>query len=189
MGNRENMNVLPHKEAGGPGSPNVASNLPLRPDQRKFRAIFAAGFFVLLAILAILPLASPPPLLGLHTCAFKGATGLPCPLCGGTRAVQAVLRGDVARASYLNVAALPAVVALVAVAILLGYEAMRGRAVVHWNALLPGLRPLLPILVAVFFFYWIFHLAGAVRGLKSELVDLRHPVARAICQRFSNAEQ
>ncbi len=172
-----------------PGSPEPSSNWSLRSDQRKFRAILASIFVALLTGVALLPLASPPSLLSLQTCAFKGVTGLPCPLCGGTRAAHAVLRGDLARAMYLNVAALPVVVALMVGAMLLGYEALCGRATVDWNLFARRLRSIIPILIAAFCFYWLVHLTGAVRGLKSELVDLHNPIARAICERFSAPEQ
>lgn len=189
MGNREDTKKAARYEGGQmPGSPNPSSNLSLRPDQRKFRAISASVLVALLIGVALLPLASPPGLLSLQTCAFKGVTGLPCPLCGGTRAAQAVLRGDLARAFYLNVAALPVVAALMAGAMLLGYEALSGRATVDWNLFVPRLRSIVPILIAVFCFYWLVHLTDAVRGLKSELVDLHNPIARAICKRFSAAE-
>jgi hypothetical protein len=190
MGNRqETLNVRQHREDAASGSPNGSSKPPLRPDQRKFRAILVLVFLVLLAGLALLPLGPPTSFLGLQTCAFKGATGLPCPLCGGTRAAQAVLRGDLVRASYLNPAALPVVVALVAAAIMLAIEAMRGRAVVTWGAVLRRLQPLLPVLALLFCLYWIVHLVSAVRASKAELVDLRNPVARSICQRFSDPKR
>jgi hypothetical protein len=39
--------------------------------------------------------------------AFQRWIGLPCPLCGGTRAMRALLEGDLQRALYLNWLALP----------------------------------------------------------------------------------
>ena len=169
-----------------PGPTNVLTKRLLQPDERKVRAILVFAFVIVLLGVAFLPLSSPVSSLGLQTCAFKGATGLPCPLCGGTRATQALLRGDFVRASYLNVAALPALVVLVASAMVLATEALRGRAVLHWGAVLRRLRPLWPALTVLFFLYWIAHLADAVRAVKPELVDLRNPIARFICQRFSN---
>jgi hypothetical protein len=35
-------------------------------------------------------------------CAFKATTGLPCVTCGGTRALRALTRGEVAQAFWLN---------------------------------------------------------------------------------------
>lgn len=35
-------------------------------------------------------------------CPFKALTGIPCPGCGGTRALQSILRGDILNALYIN---------------------------------------------------------------------------------------
>ena len=43
-------------------------------------------------------------------CAFKALTGLDCPGCGGTRAVHALLHGDIANAINHNVLAVIAIV-------------------------------------------------------------------------------
>jgi hypothetical protein len=161
----------------------------LTPNQRKFRGMLAFVVVALLGGAALLPLASPSGVFGLQVCAFKGLTGLPCPLCGGSRAVQAVLLGDLARALDLNLVALPAIVVLAAITIVLSCEATTGRAVIDWNAFFSRLHSLLPIFVALFCFYWIVHLVDAVRGGKSELVNLRNPVARAVCERFSVRQQ
>ena len=161
------------------------SSPPLRLDQRKPRAVMAAFIIVLLVGLTLVPLAPPLALPGLPTCAFKSATGLPCPFCGGTRAAQALLRGEFSRALYLNVAALPAVVAFVAAALVLGWEAFFGRSLGDWNALPGKLRSLLPVMVVLICAYWLVHVADALRGPKPELVDLRNPIARAIHNRFS----
>ena len=96
-----------------------------------------------------------------------------------------MLRGDLSRALYLNVAALPAVIAFVATAWVLAWEALRGRTFGDWNALLRRLRSLLPIMVALLCIYWLVHLMDALRGPKSELVDLRNPIARVVHKRFS----
>jgi hypothetical protein len=157
---------------------------PLRRDQRQYRAGAAAIIVALLVGAALLPLAPPSRFPGLPTCVFKSATGLPCPFCGGTRATQALLRGDLARALYLNVAALPAVITFVAAALVLGWEAMRGRAVGDWDAQLRRLRSLLPVLAALLCVYWFVHLMNALRSRKAELVDLRNPIAHAIHKRF-----
>ena len=90
-------------------SRKATNDQPLRLDQRKFRATAAAVIVAMLAGAAVLPLAPPSRFSGLPTCVLKSATGLPCPFCGGSRATQALLCGDLSRAVYLNVAALPAV--------------------------------------------------------------------------------
>lgn len=60
-------------------------------------------------------------------CAFKHLTGVPCPLCGGTRVCAALAQGDVAAALQLNPGLLP-VLALAALhSGLLLAEALSGR--------------------------------------------------------------
>jgi hypothetical protein len=162
-----------------------ANSPPLRVDQRKSRAVASAFIVAMLVAAALLPLAPPFGFPGSPVCVFKGATGLPCPLCGGTRATQELLRGDVDRALYLNAAALPAVIAFVATACSLALEALRGRTFGDWNVLLRKFRSLLPIMIALVCIYWLLHLIDALRGPKSELVDLRNPIARAVHKRFS----
>ncbi len=164
--------------------PQGSCSPPLRVDQRRFRAVLVAVILCLLGGAVLLPIA-PLEFSNLPTCVFKSATGLPCALCGGTRATYAVLHGDLSRALYLNMAALPTVIALVAAALVLAYEALRGRVAVDWNALLSRFRSLFPIIVALFCVYWLLHLSAALRVPKSELIDLRHPLATEIHKRFS----
>ncbi|HEY5704987.1 MAG TPA: DUF2752 domain-containing protein [Terrimicrobiaceae bacterium] len=160
------------------------SEPPLRPDQRKSRVVASVTIIALLVGAALVPLAPPAGFPSLPSCVFKGATGLPCPFCGGTRATQALVRGDLSRALYLNVAALPAVIVLVGAALMLGWEALRGRRFRDWNAVVRRLRLLLPIMATVLCIYWLVHLMGALRGAKPELVDLQNPIARAVHKRL-----
>jgi Protein of unknown function (DUF2752) len=178
------LKTLERKEEANPFKKD-ASRPPLRLDERKSRAIASAIIVAMLVAAAILPLAPPSGFPGLPACVFKNATGLPCPLCGGTRATQALLRGDLSRALYLNVAALPAAIAFVAAAWILALEAWHGRRLGDWNAPLRRLRSMLPIMVALLCIYWLVHLMDALRGPKSELVDLHNPIARAIHKGFS----
>jgi len=143
----------------------------------------------LLAGVAVLPFGSRLPLPTVPMCAFKGATGLPCALCGGSRATQAALRGELARACYLNMAALPIIAIVTSVTLLLWYEAISGSAVIVWGRIPKRIRPLLPLVLVIFCVYWIVHLVDAVRRVKPELVDLRNPIARLICERFSNSKR
>ena len=183
------LNALPDNTPDQPSLATTSADRYLRADQRKSRAILAFTFIALLAGAALLPFASTSPAWNVHTCVFKGATGLPCALCGGSRATQAALRGDFARAFYLNVAALPAIGVAISVTLLLCYEAISGNAVISWSRVPTRIRPLLPLLVVVFCVYWIGHLADAVRRAKPELIDLRNPIARLICARFSDSHR
>lgn len=153
---------------------------PLLRRQRTFRL---AGLGVVLALLAaarFAPLSAMGPI-----CGFKNATGLPCPLCGGTRAAQSLLEGDFSRAIYLNPLALGAVAILGATAVIFLIEALRGRALADWTAVRRRGLPFIPLALALLLLWWIPHIAGALRTPKTELLDLRNPVARAAYERWA----
>jgi hypothetical protein len=179
-------NLEPNGEK--PGLAETAANLLLSRDQRRFRVCLAALIAGLLLSVALLPLPSAQ-FSYLPTCAFKGISGLPCGLCVGTRAAQAFLRGDLSRALYLNIAALPVVIALLVVAFVQASEALRGKAVTDWNALFLRFRPLLPIALVLFCLFWFVHVIEALRETKRELVDLRNPIALAVHKRFGSPSQ
>jgi hypothetical protein len=63
---------------------------------------------------------------GVPTCRFHALTGVPCPTCGGTRAVVAGLRGDVLGAFAANPLLFAALLGLVA---LLAFRVVTGRSV------------------------------------------------------------
>jgi hypothetical protein len=76
--------------------------MQLPPSARKAAAALAIAAFVAAGIgllLAFDPNASDSPL---PTCLFRLVTGLYCPGCGITRALHALLHGDVARAWAMN---------------------------------------------------------------------------------------
>lgn len=101
-------------------------------------------------------------------CTFHQLTGLPCPLCGGTRATTALLHGDLSRAARLNAIAIPAVLLGITAIVLLLFEAATARRLTLWDrtASLLGKRGwLLLIPLAI---WWAIHIArwhAATRGL------------------------
>ena len=56
-----------------------------------------AGYLYLMVYLFLLPDGS-----GMGICIFKHITGIPCPSCGSTRAVKALLHGDFIGSIVLN---------------------------------------------------------------------------------------
>lgn len=93
----------------------------LLPVERQWRA--GVGFLLPLAV----GLAPALVALDVPLCAFKHLTGVPCPLCGGTRVCAALAQGDVSAALQLNPGLLP-VLALAALhSSLLLAEALSGR--------------------------------------------------------------
>lgn len=154
---------------------------PLLRSQKQFRLaviVFLAGF---LSLLAFAPLGK----IGLPLCGLRLLTGLPCPLCGGTRAAQALLWGDFSRAFYLNPLAFPVVGALILAALIAAAEVIRGRSLGDWAALRERWLSRTPLLlVLLLLIWWPVHLTRALRQTKGDLVDLRNPVARAAYERL-----
>lgn len=143
--------------------------------------ILASLVFAALLVLGI-PSLSPAPARA-SICVFREATGIPCGMCGGTRAVRALAAGDWDRALYLN----PAVIPVLAVAGLLAgvllVEAVSGRRILRplRNRLLPARRW---ILVAGFLVllvpYTIWHAYDAIVTPKPELTNLHHPIVQTL---------
>ena len=72
--------------------------IPLSTAQRQLAFIWAGLAIALLALRPVWPVAAP----WLRPCLFHSLTGIPCPTCGGTRSVLALLDGRVAEAASLN---------------------------------------------------------------------------------------
>jgi len=102
----------------------------LLPLERQWRA--GVSLFVPLAV-AVAPTVSS---LDLPLCAFRHLTGVPCPLCGGTRVCAALAQGDVAAALQLNPGLLPVLAVAALHSGLLLAEAICGRALCPPRALL-----------------------------------------------------
>ena len=120
-------------------------------------------------------------------CVFHAVSGLPCPLCGGTRAARAILHGDLKSALRLNATALPALVTLVVGGILCAWETLRGRPLADWSALMRRNARWLLVVIPLLLAWWILHLVTAVKAPKSELVDLKNPIAARIRHWLGNA--
>ena len=71
--------------------------------------VVAAAMLAIAAVRPIVPFEFVPP------CPLRTITGIPCPLCGMTRGVTALVHGDVGHAIFLN----PGSLLIVALAVLL----------------------------------------------------------------------
>ena len=100
----------------------------LSPPERQWRSALTLGW-----PLALLGAPLVPSLGDVHLCGFQHVTGLPCPLCGGTRACAALADGNFIAAWQLN----PGLMVLLALAaahsLQLGVEAWTGRRVRRWR--------------------------------------------------------
>lgn len=85
----------------------------VRTAPERFVLLFASAS----AVVAALLLAAHRMGLGFPVCAWKHLTGLPCLGCGGTRAVDLLLRGDIPGAFAMNPAALGGVLFFAALAL------------------------------------------------------------------------
>lgn len=142
-------------------------------------ALAIAAFLIGFSFIPCTPQGMPLPLM----CPFKNMTGLPCPLCGGTRAAHALLHGELGRAIYLNPLALPAIAFCVMAGLVLAYEAVRGVPLANWPAVFHRLGSLMPLGLAILMIWWLPHIYLALRTPKLELLELRNPIAHAIYMR------
>ena len=100
----------------------------LNRHERQWRAVAASGLpFALLIAPEVLAYGDIP------LCGFRHLTGLPCPLCGGTRVCAALAQGnfDVAWATNAGLVVLMGLVALQA--IVWGAQALTGSGLQRWQ--------------------------------------------------------
>jgi len=165
-----------------PGSPpaNPPKPPPLPDAGRLTRAARISRSLFLLAGLAFATLWVGKPFGGIlagGTCGFHAVTGLPCGLCGATRATRALLVGDWARAMELNALALPVVLLVASGALLLAGEALVGRRLIPvWPV---KLRVATALGACAALLVWTtFQIRTALEQSNRELVNFDHPVVK-----------
>lgn len=149
--------------------------LPLGSSQRTGRFLFFGALGLAVTLLVLWPTKSPT----VSFCAFQAVTGFPCGLCGGTRAVRATLRGDLASALYFNPAAVVIAAAVGGISLGLLLEAVIGR------KLFPTLNRRVRIYMLVVLFvslvpWTIWHAYTSFVTPKPELLVPDHPVLRML---------
>jgi hypothetical protein len=151
-------------------------NAPLSWESRLTRAVVVMALGIFLTLFAVFP-----RLLSFAFCGFHRLTGLPCPFCGGTRAARAILQGDFLLALYLNPLAFGVLIFLGVFCGIAVIEALRGQSMADWQALWNRRhRIVLVLLVVGVLLWWPVHLFSALRKPKTELVNLRNPVALSL---------
>ncbi len=95
-------------------------------------------------------------------CPFHALTGLPCPGCGLTRSVLALLHGNFAQSIALHPFGPLLFFALLA-SILLAFlpEFIRGK-ILRWLAILESRTAFAPVLTAMFMLLWMVRLTGVL---------------------------
>lgn len=150
---------------------------PLLPYERAMRGVVVLAIGIGFGILVVKALVGPLP--GVP-CGFRNLSGLPCAMCGGTRAASALLGGDWERALYWNAMALPLLAGVAWVAVVCAVELLRGMALVEWKALGMRLGRFFPVTLVVIGGWWVAHVFMALETPKPALVDLRNPVAAMV---------
>lgn len=101
---------------------------------------------------------------------FHNTIGLPCLLCGGTRAMHFILHGEFQQALYYNWLAFPALLVAAILALVMCLEVARQR------VLLPIIRfntSRVVVLVLVLASLWAQHVYDALSSPKPELLNQR----------------
>ncbi len=132
--------------------PDTASTgLLLSGPERQWRSAISLGWpLALLGAPLVLSLGDLP------LCGFRHVTGLPCPLCGGTRACAALADGNFLAAWQLNPGLMVVLALAAAHSLQLGFEAWIGRRVLRWRIGADAWRAGLVVLLAG----WVFRLLG-----------------------------
>jgi hypothetical protein len=129
---------------------NTGAELLSSPERQWRSALTLSWPLALLGAPAVLSLGDLP------LCGFRHVTGLPCPLCGGTRACAALADGNFLAAWQLN----PGLMVLLALAavhsVQLGFEAWTGRRVQRWRIGAGAWRAGIVVLLAG----WVLRLLG-----------------------------
>jgi hypothetical protein len=100
--------------------------------------------------------------------AFQRWVGLPCPLCGGTRAMHALFLGNLHQALYLNWLALPVLILGIAVIVISVIELITRRSL--WPHFSISRRGII-LLLALFLFLWGLQIFQSLYVPKPELLN------------------
>ncbi len=121
----------------------ASTGVLLSGPERQWRSALTLGWPVaLLGAPLVLSLGDLP------LCGFRHLTGIPCPLCGGTRACAALADGNFLAAWQLNPGLMVLLVLAAVHSVQLGVEAWTGRRVQRWRMGADAWRAALVVLLA-----------------------------------------
>jgi hypothetical protein len=121
--------------------------------QRQLRAALTLGWpLALLGAPLVLSLGDLP------LCGFRHLTGLPCPLCGGTRACAALVDGNFLAAWQLNAGLMVLLTLAAAHSVQMGVEAWTGQRLQRWRIGADAWRAGLIVLMVG----WVLRLLGVI---------------------------
>ncbi len=146
---------------------------PLSPNGRALRIALLAAVALAFGLLIAKPMIGMP-------CGFRNLSGLPCAMCGGTRAAASVLGGDWGQMFYWNAMALPVLAGMAVGGGICLFELLRGAALIRWNPLQMRLGRVFAISLPLLAAWWVFHVVTTLKTPKPELVDLGNPIAATV---------
>jgi hypothetical protein len=113
------------------------------------KVLLAAGLFLILLILFIVPPANLP----LPVCAFHSITGHSCLTCGMTRSLHAILHGDLSASLRYHLLGPGVFVGMILCLVIFAAEAISGN---HFSFNLSGTvkKQAVTLLAIVWFVYW-----------------------------------
>ncbi len=159
---------------------------PLNPFQRRSRLLFlgvlgGASAWVFLNGTFQLPF--------LQRCGIWTLTGLPCPLCGGTRSIKALLAGDWSQSIAWNPLVPPLAFLIALWAVLLLLELGLNRCLLpdawwpRWS------RRILALSLVLLMIWWGARIVYVFQKGNHPLLDASHPVAASLQSLLGLAER
>jgi hypothetical protein len=146
-----------------------APPLPLSSSQKQLRLLGLAAIFAFLTYAWLLNPESAHSYWNWNLSGFRNLTGLPCPLCGGTRATHYLMQGNISKVLYYNWLAIPALLISLSLVILFSLELLQKRT---YLPALPHLSPTLLILSLLgLTAIWLQHVQSALNHPKPELLN------------------
>lgn len=91
-------------------------------------------------------------------CPFKAITGIPCPGCGGTRALQSILNGDILHALYINPLSCLLICFLCILPFWAFYDGYKQKDTLMKALRTPWPKPYLIILICILLANWIWNI-------------------------------
>ncbi len=153
---------------------NSTGHRALTQTARGRRLLLAAGMIVILFFLRTL---DPAALSALPIAVSCGSiSGLPCLFCGLTRALHALLNGDVSRAVYFNWLAIPVLVTSLLVVGALLFETLSARPLLGWKFRFQMNTRSLGYASLVLGALWVLQIYLALAQHKHELLNSAGPL-------------
>lgn len=149
-------------------------SVPLAPFQRRSRFLFLGALGGSVVWVFFHGIFQPP---FLQSCGIWALTGLPCPLCGGTRSVKALLAGDWSRSIGWNPLVPPLAMVMVLWAAVVVLELALNRCLLPETWWPRWSRRILALSLALLMVWWCSRIFCVFQERDHPLLNDSHPVA------------